>query len=75
MSTDYLSAEWLGRRWDKSTRWITEQARAKTIPGAMKVGRQWRFDRAEIEAHEAASKAANPLALSPGAAARQKKAA
>lgn len=72
MTTDYRSTEWLAHRWDKSTRWVREQAKAKTIPGAMKVGRQWRFDRAEIEAHESASKAVNIFRLSPGSAARRK---
>lgn len=71
MTTDYRPAEWLADRWDRTPRWVREQAKAGTIPGAMKVGRFWRFDPAEIEAHEEAAKASNVFRLSPGAAARR----
>ena len=70
--TDYKPTEWLAARWSREPRWIRDQAKAGKIPGAMKVGRLWRFDRAEIEAHEQSQKAANVFRLSPGAASRRK---
>lgn len=70
MST-FHGTEWLARRWDKSPRWITQQARANKIPGAMKLEREWRFDEADIIAHENANKTGGVFALSAGAKARR----
>lgn len=73
METDrFLGADWLGRRWSKSPRWVTEKARAGEIPGAMKVGRQWRFNFHEIKAYEDDQVNSGIFALTPGSAARNR---
>lgn len=52
----HLTAQDLADRWSKSAGWVTEQARRGQIPGAWKLGRQWRFDTHEIEAYERAQR-------------------
>lgn len=47
------TAEYLGR----SSAWVEAAARAKDLPGR-KVGRQWRFTEADLEAYLDASHAA-----------------
>lgn len=49
-----LSTAQLSERWERSPRWIAEQAKAGAIPGAWKAGHLWRFLEADIEAHELA---------------------
>ena len=49
-----LSTAQLSERWERSPRWVAEQAKAGAIPGAWKLGHLWRFLEADIEAHELA---------------------
>lgn len=69
--SDHLTAQGLADRWDKSAKWVTEQARQKQIPGAWKLGRQWRFNVEQIEAYEQSQRTDNIFALTPGSRRKQ----
>lgn len=73
MTATHLTAQELADRWKKSAEWVTKQARAKQIPGAWKLGRQWRFDLEKITAYEQGQRTDNIFALTPGSLARQQK--
>ena len=51
MSKSLTTAQ-LADRWSADPLWITRQARAGNIPGAWKLGQEWRFLEADIEAYE-----------------------
>ena len=71
--TKHLTAQELAERWCKSTEWVTKQARKQQIPGAWKLGRQWRFNEELIESYEQGQRTTNIFALTPGSQRRQQK--
>ena len=71
MTTHFTTAD-LASRWRRAPEWITEQARAGYIPGAWKLGRQWRFDPKVIETYEQSQRTDNVFALTTGAQRRRK---
>lgn len=70
MST-YLTPVTLGERWDRDPEWVRRAANAGRIPG-IKIEGLWRFRPDDIEAYEDRHKTADPLTLSPLAAARRR---
>lgn len=70
-----LTTEELAARWRRDPLWITRQARSGRIPGAWKLGHQWRFNTQEIETYEKANRQTTIYDLTPGARARQRKTA
>lgn len=83
--TKNLTVQELSEQWRKPPEWITKQARQGNIPGAWKLGRQWRFNADQIEAYEQSQRAGgaqppgnaprtkNIYALTPGALRRRRK--
>lgn len=71
MNEKHLTAQDLADRWSKSADWVREQAIADKIPGAWKLGRQWRFDLEKIEAFEIAQRTTKAFQLAPKARKRQ----
>lgn len=69
--TRYLDVPALATRWKRSEEWVRTAARSKAIP-ATKIGYQWRFDLDEVVAFEDRNRRRDPLALTPGAAARRR---
>lgn len=69
--SEHLTAQGLAERWDKTPKWVREQARKKEIPGAWKLGRQWRFNVEQIEAYEQSQRTDNIFRLTPGSRRRQ----
>lgn len=70
--TPHLTAEELARRWKRRISWVHLSARQGDIPGAWKVGRFWRFNLADIEAHEQASTSESVFALTDASKSRRK---
>lgn len=71
MTNVHLTAQQLANRWSKSAEWVREQAIADNIPGAWKLGRQWRFDLQQIEAYEISQRTTRMFALAPKARKQQ----
>lgn len=69
--TTHFTAQSLADRWDKTAEWVTDQARKGNIPGAWKLGREWRFDPETIENYEQSQRTDNIFALTPGSLRRQ----
>lgn len=67
----HMTPTQLAERWQRPASWIRQQANAGAIP-AIKLGHTWRFDLLDIEAFETRHKTADPLSLTPGAAARRR---
>lgn len=59
--TALISAGAASSRLDRSARWVRQAARDKTIP-AVKVGSQWKFDPAELDAWIDSQRNRPPLA-------------
>lgn len=69
--SEHLTVQGLADRWEKSPKWVREQARQNQIPGAWKLGRQWRFNVEQIEAYEQSQRTDNIFRLTPGSRRRQ----
>lgn len=67
----YLDVPALAARWNRTEEWVRTHARSSEIPG-VKIGYQWRFDADDIVAFENRHRTRDPLALTPGAAARRR---
>ena len=68
---EHFTTQSLADRWDKTAVWITKQARKGNIPGAWKLGRQWRFHPDQIEAYEQGQRTDNIFALTTGSKRKQ----
>ncbi|MBN1578744.1 MAG: helix-turn-helix domain-containing protein [Chitinispirillaceae bacterium] len=49
LTTEYLTARELALLLNVSQKFIQSQTQARRIPGQIKVGRVWRYNRAEVE--------------------------
>jgi excisionase family DNA binding protein len=48
-AADYLTPQELAAKLSMSLKWVTKYTQARKIPGQVKIGRLWRYNRAEIE--------------------------
>lgn len=66
--TGHLTVTDLAERWKRRPEWVQQNARSFF---GFKIGREWRFDLADIESYEDRRKTADPLAMTELSAKRQ----
>lgn len=64
----HLTVVDLAERWKRRPEWVQQNARSFF---GFKIGREWRFDLADIESYEDRRKTADPLAMTELSAKRQ----
>ena len=47
--SEFFSPRELARKLNMSLKWVVKQTQARRMPGQVKVGRLWRYNRFEIE--------------------------
>lgn len=70
--TEHLTPAQLAERWQRRREWVTQQARAGAIPGAVRIGHFWRFPLDAIERFEQRHATADPLRMTDLSEKRQK---
>lgn len=67
-TTQHLTVVELAGRWKRRPEWVQQNARSFF---GFKIGREWRFDLADIESYENRRKTADPLTMTALSAKRQ----